>query len=236
MAEKKCAKGAPKWMATFADMSTLLLTFFVLMLSFANIDVQKFRDLLGSVQNAFGAQTLERGHFQPVVQNDSTIVKETLAEQQQKTQIAEEMKKTLEDIKQSDQSEVTVGENSVRIRIKGQLMFAPGKARLRPEAYPLLDGIVEAMKTYDYYLLVEGHTDSLKISNYHYPSNWELSGARAAAVVRYLIDKGIDPHRLSGIGHAANFPIASNKTPEGRNLNRRVEFIFTRTPFRSLIE
>ncbi|MBN2013458.1 OmpA family protein [candidate division KSB1 bacterium] len=235
MAEKKVSKGSPKWMATFADMSTLLMTFFVLMLSFANIDVQKFRDLLGSVQNAFGVQTHKRGQYQAVT-NEQNSQQLAAVEQQQKQDMAAQLEQTMQELQETENADVSVGENSIRIRIKGQLMFELGKATLLEGAYELLDGIVTAMQNYDYYLLVEGHTDSLKISTFCFPSNWELSGARASAVVRYLIEKGIEPRRLSGIGHAYNYPIASNKTPEGRELNRRVEFIFTRTPFRNLIE
>lgn len=243
-ATKKVSKGAPKWMATFADMSTLLLTFFVLMLSFANIDIQAFHDLLGSVQNAFGVQTRERGEFQAVLKDNDhgnawENVKLDSLEQEigkiESQQMASHIENVVKDNNLKDQTEVQIGQNSVRIRITGQLMFAPGKATLRYKAFKFLNGIVEAMKNYDYYLLVEGHTDSLDISTEIFPSNWELSGARAAAVVRYLIKKGIDHKRLSGIGHAFNYPIASNKTREGRNLNRRVEFIFTRTPFRAVI-
>ena len=101
----------------------------------------------------------------------------------------------------------------------------------------LLSNILTSKDTYYYYfLLVVGHTDSLKISTVQFPSNWELSSARASAVVRYRINHGIDNNRLSGIGHAYNFPLATNLTPEGRDLNRRVEFIFTRVPLRSVID
>lgn len=235
MAEKKCEKGAPKWAMTFADLSTLLLTFFVLMLSFASMDVQKFRDLLGSVQNAFGVQTKKRGQYQAVT-NEQTAKQLAANEEEKLNEVAKDIKDVIEESKLSEESEIEAGENSVRIRIKGQLMFGLGKATLKSQAFEFLDGVVGAMKNYDYFLLVEGHTDSLKISTYHFPSNWELSSARAGAVVRYFIKQGVATHRLSGIGHAYNYPVASNKTREGRNLNRRVEFVFTRKPFRSLLQ
>ncbi len=237
MAEKKPPKGAPKWTMTFADLSTLLLTFFVLMLSFASIDIAKFRDLLGSVQNAFGVKTSERGDFQPTAKEDKggeSLENKEITQKLEK--MAEQIEEVVVDNDLKEQTEMKVGSNAVRIRITGQLMFSLGKADIKPQAFKFLDGIVDALKAYNYYLLVEGHTDSLKISTYHFPSNWELSSARASAVVRYLIEKGIKYNRLSGIGHAYNYPIATNKTYEGRNLNRRVEFIFTRTPFRTVLD
>lgn len=242
MADKRAKKGAPKWTVTFADLSTLLLTFFVLLLSFANIDIEKFRDLLGSIQNAFGVQQRERGEFQAVIREIDVPVgidqKDAVADRkkQQLQKMAQQIEQVIEDNNLKEDTKIQVGSNGVRIRITGQLLFDLGEANVKPQAYKFLDGIVEAMKSFDYYLLVEGHTDSLKISTFHYPSNWELSSARASAVVRYLIENGIDHNRLSGIGHAHNYPISDNRTPEGRHLNRRVEFIFTRTPFRAVLD
>lgn len=252
-------------MATFADLSTLLLTFFVLMLSFANIDIEKFRDLLGSVQNAFGVQMKDRGEFQPTKKEKdlgpmeqqgtpSEQVKTGVAKDEAKGEVKSEVKSEERDPHEEskemaeklnemmgegipvDQIEIKAGSNGVRIRITGHIMFTLGQAEVKYQAYPFLDSIVEAMNNYDYYLLVEGHTDSLNISTQQFPSNWELSSARASAVVRYLINQGISHSRLSGIGHAYNYPIADNMTAEGRDMNRRVEFIFTRSPFRSVID
>ena len=81
-------------------------------------------------------------------------------------------------------------------------------------------------------LLVEGHTDSVPITTERFPSNWELSGSRAAAVLRYLIGLGIDPKRLTCVGLADSYPIANNDTKQGRAANRRVEFVLTKQPFR----
>ncbi len=229
-------------MATFADMSTLLLTFFVLMLSFANIDIEKFRDLLGSVQDAFGVQKRVRGEFQAALDEQvfkaDSVTAEPQAEKlhEELQQMSEQLDEVVQENMMQEQTEVQVGSNGVRIRITGHIMFGPGQADVKYAAYELLDGIAEAMHNYDYYLMIEGHTDSIPINTAQFPSNWELSSARASAVVRYMINKGIDPLRLSGIGHGANYPIADNSSPEGRESNRRVEFIFTQTPFRARFE
>jgi chemotaxis protein MotB len=128
--------------------------------------------------------------------------------------------------------EVLSGRNGIRVRVKGALLFDPGAAHLRAQAQPILDMLIKVLGQFGYYLLVEGHTDSTPISTSRFPSNWELSGDRASAVLRYLISKGVDPMRLTSVGLADNYPLSSNDTPEGRAKNRRVEFVLTKRAFR----
>ena len=268
MANKKQPAGAPKWMATFADMATLLLTFFIIMLSMANVDIQSFRDLLGSIRDAFGVTVEQHGQFQAVKPDeiDPSNLKPGLGEweprpdqlheeteeppldEAEKKRIEEEKKqarelqerqKAVKDIQQAvkqigqgKMAEVTMGRQGIRIRVKGKMLFDPGAAEIKDAARPFLDSLVMVLQKFDYHLLVEGHTDSSPIATARFPSNWELSGVRAAAVLRYLITWGIDPARMTCIGLADNYPIAGNKTAEGRARNRRVEFVLTKKPFR----
>ena len=260
-------------MATFADMCTLLLTFFIIMLSMSNTDVIKFRAMLGSIKDAFGVQFENVGDYQPTLPDDLRPTKEPGAGQWQQTQqsmgddtgfgealrdeeemkrkkeeaakkqeertervqAVNEIKEAIQDQGMGDQAEVQMGSRGIRIRVKGALLFDPGQGDIRPEAMPFLDNLIEVLKKFDYYLLVEGHTDSLPISTAHFPSNWELSGYRASAVLRLLIDHGISPLRLTSIGLADNYPLDSNQTAEGRARNRRVEFVLTKQPFRPRI-
>ena len=116
------------------------------------------------------------------------------------------------------------------------MLFDAGQADIRYDALRFINGIGDALKKNDFFLLVEGHTDSSPITTDKFPSNWELSGARASSVIRYLIDiSGIMKNRLSAVGYADNYPIAINSLPAGRSLNRRVEFIFTKHPTRVVI-
>ena len=242
--------GAPKWMTTFADLSTLLMTFFVLLLSFSNMDLQKFRDMLGSVRNAFGVQTLERGEFQAALEKvkkkEEKPVTVTQAEvkpairtteeaapasqvAQESAQMAAQVEEMVKETGLGEQVQVMGGKRGVRIRVKGGLLFEPGAAQLRTQAGEFLNGIAKVLNKSKFFLLIEGHTDNIPISTDKFPSNWELSSARASAVVRYLTEKaGINPVRMAAIGLGPNFPIASNEDAEGRAQNRRVEFIFTR--------
>jgi Flagellar motor protein len=113
----------------------------------------------------------------------------------------------------------------IRLILQEKILFPPGSAELKPETYPILDKLYEILKDLPNPVEVEGHTDSIPISTERFPSNWELSTARASSIVRYFIAKGINPERLKASGYADAKPIASNATPEGRAQNRRVEVV-----------
>jgi chemotaxis protein MotB len=242
---RKPKKGLPPWMATFADLSTLLLTFFVLLLTFANLDLKKFYDMLGSVQKAFGVEVRQRGEYQPVkpkvvvrtrtVFRPSRIV--TPSQQSiQSAEMARQIKKLVEASGLGRAVEITSGSRGVRMRVKGHLLFEPGQAEIKRSAARLLNSVAAVMRKYKFYLTVEGHTDNQPIRTARFPSNWELSAARAAAVLRYLVKKGVPAARVSAVGYADNYPIASNATEAGRRKNRRVEFVFTREPLRQSVD
>ena len=269
--EKQKSGGAPAWMATFADMCTLLLTFFIIMLSMSTTDVIKFRALLGSIKDSFGVNLDNVGDFQPIAPEELPPMKvpgqvkdpgldktqsggdlfdvaeqerqalEAKAAQEAKEkadreEAAKDIQKAIEEEGMGELVQVQSGNRGIRIRVKGALMFPPGASEIRPQAQKFLDTLVQVLNKFDYYLLVEGHTDSTPISTSRFPSNWELSGDRAAAVLRYLIEKGIDPIRMTSVGMADNYPLAANDTPEGRTQNRRVEFVMTKQPFRPEID
>ena len=252
--KKKAKKGAPQWMTTFADLSTLLLTFFILMLSMANIDVIKFREMLGSVQQAFGVQFDVHGDFQatsdeykrtekvktaPTPKKEQTKgadhTKNEMAKAHdafEQEQASAELQKAIGQSQMGDMTEITTGARGIRMRIKGALLFDPGQAELKTQARPLMDTLELVLNKFDYYMLVEGHTDSSPIRTPKFPSNWELSGARAAAVLRNLISRGISPKRLTCVGLSDSYPLTDNDTEVGRAENRRVEFVLTKNAFR----
>lgn len=237
-------------MATFADLCTLLLTFFVLLLTFANMDVQKFKEMLGSVKQAFGVQFEERGEFQAVKpklqpknlekrDKRTTFTAPPPSAQPMRPGEAAEARRMAAQINAAvaaagmkREVAVTAGSRGVRMRIKGKMLFDPGQAQVKKSAAKLLEAVARVLKKYRFYLTVEGHTDSRPISTPRYPSNWELSAARASAVLRSLVGMGVPEVRVSAVGYASNHPLADNSTPEGREKNRRVEFVLTKRPLR----
>jgi chemotaxis protein MotB len=243
---RKAKKGLPPWMATFADMCTLLLTFFVLLLTFANMDVKKFQDMLGSVKNAFGVQFQDVGKYQPVLpeikpQPERTrMIQPTMPEPSiqdardaaEAASMADRVRDLVNAVGLGNAVDIKSGPRGVRMRVKGQLLFEPGSAEVRASAHKLLANVAKVMNKFNFYLTVEGHSDNQPISTAKFPSNWELSAARASSVLRSLVGMGVPTRRVSAVGYASNYPIASNADEEGRNKNRRVEFVFTKKPLR----
>ena len=124
--------------------------------------------------------------------------------------------------------DVSIQERGLRISFDSRLLFEPGTARLRPESLATLNKIAERLKPYNntHVIHIEGHTDNLPISSVLFPSNWELSSARASSVVRNMIkNNGFSPDSLVAVGYADSQPLTTNTTPEGRRRNRRVDII-----------
>ncbi len=230
-APKTIFKGAPMWVVTFADLATLLLTFFVLLLSFSNQDIIKFREMLGSVQGAFGVKVKREGEFQSVLTGNAEEDKKK-AEEEKKEKIVRQLKEVGESMKRAvdksglqKSSDVVATPEGIRVRVKGESLFASGSYKIKPEARKLLNNLARIIRNSKFQLVVEGHSDNVPVSGGLYKSNWELSGARAAVVTRYLISRKAPKNRLKAAGYADVRPIAPNDTAEGRAKNRRVEFL-----------
>jgi len=230
------------WLATFGDLMSLLLTFFVLLLSFASMDIVKFKDAMGSMNAAFGHAQLDFGMNNTVstdiieydYQKNDTFVKPPMEMPYKDNKLIvdqneEILKRINESITTNDLEDTVSAENTGRgivVRVKGQFFFNSGSAVLKEEAYSLLDDIIGIVEEFPYNMSVEGHTDDTPINTAQFPSNWELSTARAISTLRYILESGrIETERLGASGYADTRPLTSNDTPEGRQQNRRVEFI-----------
>ncbi len=224
-----CEEGLPGWFATFSDLCTLLLTFFVLLLSFSTMDIIKFKQMMGSMEKAFGYQVEHPGEFEAKAPTPITV---QLSEEENKMldymEIGDKIKKSVEEEGLSKDVEIEVTKQGVLMRLKGDVTFPPGKAEINKKILPLLDKVAKILKEHpDYNLKVMGHTDNIPIRSSRYRNNWELSAARAISVIQYLINKyHIDPKRLEAIGYGPTRPLVPNTTPENRAKNRRVEFLF----------
>ena len=247
--------GAPEWMNTFADMMSLLLTFFVLLLSFANMDIQKFKDAMSSVQGALvGGPTAMLEVPKTTIVDMGTTANTSVIETQQEVQenpataqdepleAATQIVSGSQDIEALATIDQMLAEEGIRqmaeteatshgivIRVKGQLFFDAGSAELRERSHPVLNEIGAVMQAFPYNVSIEGHTDDVPIHTAQFPSNWELSTARAISVMRYLREqRGLPADRMGVAGYADTRPLAPNDSPEHRAANRRVEFVFSR--------
>lgn len=214
--------GAPAWVVTYGDMMSLLLVFFIMLLSFSEIDATKYRALTESLREAFGSQRVQDMHASPPA--DSMITEGKGAMDQA---ILNELRSIIPQAFPGALPNEHDGRGYL-LRVPGRVLFETGKADLRPEMKPHLRRMAELLANRpELTLRVDGHTDDVPISNERFASNWELSAARALAVVHFLIDEcGISPSRLSAASFAESRPLVPNDSPEHRELNRRVEFRF----------
>ncbi len=229
--ECDCEEGAPPWMATFSDLATLLLTFFVLLLSFAEMDVVEFKELLGSVREAFGVQFETVGHHEALSNSPVSIGQEPPgALAAAAADLAEEIRQKLDEAGVGDSLEVEATPDGIVLRVRDRVLFPTGSDELLEDAEPVLAvvaGLASTVATQG--LVIEGHTDDRPIHTARFPSNWELSTARATRVLRYfLAHAGLAPGMLSAAGYADTRPLAPNDSAQNRAKNRRVEFLFRR--------
>ncbi|MEF2229532.1 MAG: flagellar motor protein MotB [Pseudodesulfovibrio sp.] len=226
-------EGLPAWMATFADMVTLLLCFFVLLLSFAEQSEEKYRDALGSIKGAFGVKEIR------AISEDMALFNTTSeATKEMASQISHDERLLLGVImrikslmEESDDTEimegagVTADRDGVVFSASSSAMFEPNTAVLKPRAHEILDTVITVLKDYKLSLVVRGHTDNRPTATRKFPSNWELSAARAAVALDYILQKGdIEISRAKAVGYADTRPAAPNDTEEDRRKNQRVEF------------
>ena len=208
-------EGSPAWMATFADMMSLLLTFFILMYAIASQNTARvLHEVLGIEEKSLGVIDLI----------DKITIQKSLQELTglNNPNILDDM----DDIAEDSAMAVDTNEAKVVVRVPGANLFKLGQADLQLSARPVLDGVIAVVRKYpDYKIHIQGHTDDDPISTERFPTNWELSAARATAVLRYFFDKGVEPEKMTATGYADTFPLASNDTDQGRSLNRRVEFV-----------
>lgn len=236
--EDEPKKGAPAYMNTYGDMMTLLLCFFVLLVSMSTIDAEKFQALVASFQaNVSILQggtslnpnntMLQNGMNQLPVADPSQLFLQEAINNQVIEQVTEDLNQYIAD--KNLESSVTVeGQgDEVIIRFSDVLLFDNGKAEIKAGAIPTLSALGEKLKSYmdeGYTLNIEGHTDNVPINTSQFPSNWYLSSARAIAVASFYIDQmDFDRTKIVCIGSGEFKPIGDNSTPEGRASNRRVE-------------
>lgn len=214
--------GIPGWVVTYGDMMSLLLTFFILLLSFSSIQESKFKDAMESLQGALGVlknpPSMMQLEHQIVAQPRQTDNSEVYYQLKKLEQYLVE-----QELDSSIEVEMTA--DGVNIRITDDFMFDSGRADLKPVAADLITRIGGLLDGQGEEIVITGHTDSIPIHTARFPSNWELSAARAIAVARHFQGNGLDPARMRAVGFGEFRPLADNATVEGRALNRRVEIL-----------
>lgn len=202
--EHKCEEFDQQWIFTYGDMVTLLLVFFILLLTFCKPDTEKLK----SVADSF--KPVPPGT--PFFLTGQPSVLEQLAQQAETVEVPEELFVSLDD-------------RGVVVSFKDSALFGPASADLLPKAVDSLSKFVKFLYALPNDIVVEGHTDDQPIRSSRFPSNWELSSARASAVARFLQREGIKGDRMTVLGFAEFRPRFRNDTPQKRSLNRRIDVL-----------
>ena len=229
-----------RWLVSYADFITLLFAFFVVMYAISSINEGKYRVLSESLVSAFtnapssphpiqmearvsaGTGTKPIKASPPKKEDvDPRIRKQT----ENMKQIAQDILKVMAPLIKEGQVKVTQSLRGVTVEINAAVLFGPGEADLHGEPIKVLSAVAEVLAGVPNKIQVEGHTDDTPISTPQFPSNWELSTARASSVVRLFAAKGVDPERMVAVGYANNRPIVPNTNNENRARNRRVTML-----------
>ena len=250
---KKCPAGLPLWLATFADLMSLLLVLFVLLLTFAEMNVVRYKALAGSMRDAFGLVKEDR--LSGVIEIDGSIKRKTAAEVDPTTspipvvsidltneEVQEEdfeMDQTAPQEKQVEQVQDAVTKvlkdsdtgvevkrtgDEVVITFPSSIAFPSGTDAVNQHFAATIDSLAPILKKSEGQIIVAGHTDNVPITSGRFRSNWDLSAARATAVVHRLIEYGgLNPGRMTVQGYGESRPLVANDSPTNRAKNRRVE-------------
>jgi len=239
MAKKKKAEeheNLERWLVSYSDFMTLLFATFVVLYALAQSDVNSFKNIEEALRKAFSQNIFD--NQQAIMEGQDSIMDgqngatnplmlEYMSQKYEQTSY-EDVKEEVENLKE-DGISAEIDERGLVIRLSEHaIKFAPGSAELKPEAFKVLSAVSKIIKEKFsiHYIQVEGHTDSDKVSNPKYPSNWELSSARASSVIRYMIaNQDFNPKLFIATGLADTIPIVPNTTPANKSKNRRVEII-----------
>ena len=228
-----------RWLVSYADFITLLFAFFVVMYAISSVNEGKYRVFSSSLNTAFQSKTegaapnprlgaSQTGHNTlasvKVTDSPAKPTPNPQLEEQAKhmRNMAGDLQSALGALIQQGKVRVTQSRRGIAVEISDSVLFSTAKADLQPQSVAALRAVADSIKSTDNLIQVEGNTDNQPIRSPQYPSNWELSSARAASVVRLFVDAGVAPERMVAIGYGEFRPMVSNDSDTGRARNRRV--------------
>ncbi|RJQ84845.1 MAG: flagellar motor protein MotB [Desulfobacteraceae bacterium] len=215
-------ENSASWLTTFNDMVTLLMVFFVLLFSMGSMNADRFKQFVNGLQSAMGVLDEGRHSVEGVIHDRQVSVFDR--------SMADDASQSFQALARSEGLEAEYTRKGLRVTLRDELLFRSGSANLTGEGLRLLDEISTIVKPMQRRIRIEGHTDDRSIATLRFPSNWELSTARAVRVATYLIQHGgIEPTLLSAAGYGSSRPRVPNDSEVHRGLNRRVEVILGQT-------
>lgn len=220
-----------RWMVSYADFITLLFAFFVVMYSISIVNTGDYKVLSKSLDKAFrDQQEVVQRVPEPIQVGEIPRTIEPILEEVQEAAKLERISHQIEEVLapyiEEDLVAVERNEFWIAVEMKSGVLFASGSAELSAEADPILIKLAEIVRELpDNPIYIEGHTDDVPIQTREFPSNWELSTARATRVVRRLIQLGVSAKRMAAVGYGEHHPVADNSTATGRYRNRRMVLV-----------
>lgn len=230
---------AERWMVSYADFITLLFGFFVVMYAISSVNDEKYRVLSATLQEAFAVDAASTDPIpvgEPALAASPHVVdlpdSNAHADMQEGdtfiTDPVPEAASLLGGFADLEGASVHSNQDWLELNIDAGVLFEAGSAQLSSRAADTLSEAVTLLQSSDNPVTIEGYTDNVPSSSRLYPSNWELSSARASAVARYFGQQGIRAERLAAVGYGENHPLSTNATPDGRAANRRVVVVIAR--------
>jgi chemotaxis protein MotB len=239
-----------RWLVSYADFVTLLFALFVVLYSISQVNESKYKDLSEAMNKVFNESSLsikpiQVGEVARAINDDTTAVTElsnstietyplnthdpsTLAAAAELPQLADQFSDAFSSLIDEEIIQINNNEFWLEVSLSNSILFTLGSVNVNESAQKYLSEIADILRPFNNPVQVEGYTDNLTVNSTQFPSNWELSSARAAAIVKILVDGGVIPARLSAVGYGEYRPTSGNDTPEGREKNRRVVLMIAR--------
>lgn len=210
------------WMDTYADTITLLLTFFILLYTFSIVDNEKLKLVGAALRGQIEGVPMTSEKLEDIPED----LTPGIGAKNPYDLLVEKVTDLLEKNNLSDDVKIREEDAGVILQLGDSILFDTGQAELKTGSYKILDVIGTLIPQIDNEIMVQGHTDNRPINSSKYPSNWELSSARALAVVKYFInEKGLSANRFSGTGYGEYRPLVQNTSDENMGINRRVDIL-----------
>jgi chemotaxis protein MotB len=217
--------GMMRWLLTYADMITLLLVFFIVLYSLSKLDAQRFKSLMQALEAALKGQqvaTVGKMHQQEKYPPPSPIPSTN------EIWLLSRLEAVIRKDHLTGEIRVYPVPQGVMVVILSGVLFPTGSADFERSAFPILRDLGKVLQAVPNVVVVQGFTDSTPIHTAVYHSNWDLSSMRAARVIDFWVNQGLDPHRFLIEGFGQYHPVATNATPQGRAKNRRVDVLVLR--------
>ena len=225
--------GKTGWLTTFNDLVTLLMVFFVLLFAIGSTDRQLMREFQSALQSGLGVLGAGSRGSIAVIQPPKSIFRsgqirqgKNEKEPEYKAVVNDPIESQIGDFAAQPGINVRYSKQGIHFSFEEELVFNFGRADINSNGLAILEKMAAFIQQNTCAVRVEGHTDNVPIHNRRFPSNWELSIARAVGVVKYFIHTcKIDPQRFSAVGYGESRPLAANSSPVNRAKNRRVEIV-----------